>query len=134
MAVMYFLDSNICLYYLKNQYPPLSRKLIALPPDKIKIPSIVEAELFTGVEKSARQFTREVWEAFFVPFEIIAFNHDAARQYAVIRAHLEQRGTVIGPNDLIIAATVLANNGVLVTHNVKEFQRVPNLVIEDWTC
>jgi tRNA(fMet)-specific endonuclease VapC len=129
---MYFLDSNICLDYLQNRYPLLSRKLTATPPAKIKIPSIVEAEIFTGVEKGA-QITRELWEEFFSPFEIIPFDHDAARKYALIRAHLEQRGMVIGPNDLIIAATVMANNGILVSHNTGEFKRIPELLLEDWT-
>ncbi|GHV41991.1 nucleic acid-binding protein [Spirochaetia bacterium] len=130
---MYFLDSNICLYYLKNRYPPLSRKLTATAPDKIKIPSIVEAEIFTGVEKGARQTSRELWEEFFAPFEIVPFDHEAAGKYALIRASLEQNGTIIGPNDLIIAATVMAKNGILVSHNTGEFKRIPGLSLEDWT-
>jgi tRNA(fMet)-specific endonuclease VapC len=130
---MYFLDSNICLYYLRNQYPSLSKKLLTISPGSIKIPSIVEAEILTGVEKGARNITRETWEEFFAAFEIVAFNDVAARQYAHIRFFLEKQGAIIGPNDLIIAATVLANNGVLVTHNVQEFKRVPGLMIEDWT-
>ncbi|GHT59981.1 nucleic acid-binding protein [Spirochaetia bacterium] len=130
---MYFLDSNICLYYLRNRYPPLSKKLTTTSPDKIKIPSIVEAEIFTGVEKGA-QITREMWEEFFAPFEIVPFDHDAARKYALIRAHLEQNGMVIGPNDLVIAATVMAHNGVLVSHNTGEFKRIPDLLLEDWTA
>ncbi|GHU60159.1 ribonuclease VapC [Spirochaetia bacterium] len=129
---MYFLDSNICLYYLRNRYPPLSRKLTTTAPATIKIPSIVEAELFTGVEKGA-QITREIWEAFFAPFEIIPFDHDAARKYALIRAYLEQNGMVIGPHDLVIAATVMAHNGILVSHNTGEFKRIPDLLLEDWT-
>jgi tRNA(fMet)-specific endonuclease VapC len=130
---MYFLDSNICLYYLRDQYPSLSKKLITISPGSVKIPSIVEAEILTGVEKGARSITREIWEKFLSAFEIAAFDDDAARQYARIRSFLEKQGTIIGPNDLIIAATVLANNGILVTHNVQEFNRVPNLMIEDWT-
>jgi tRNA(fMet)-specific endonuclease VapC len=130
---MYFLDSNICLYYLRNQYRSLSEKLLRTSPGKIKIPSIVEAEILTGVEKGAQQITREIWEEFLSAFEIIPFDNDAARQYAVIRAYLERQGTIIGPNDLIIAAVVLANNGILITHNVQEFVRVPGLAIEDWT-
>jgi tRNA(fMet)-specific endonuclease VapC len=131
--LMYFLDSNICLYYLRNQYPHLSEKLLGISPDRIKIPAIVEAEILTGVEKGAKQTTREAWEDFFAPFEIVPFDEGAARQYARIRSFLENQGTVIGPNDLIIAATVLVHRGILVSHNVREFERVPNLALEDWT-
>ncbi|GHV93017.1 hypothetical protein AGMMS50268_35200 [Spirochaetia bacterium] len=74
-----------------------------------------------------------MWEEFFAPFEIVPFDHEAARKYALIRAHLEQNGMVIGPNDLVIAATVLAHNGVLVSHNTGEFKRIPDLLLEDWT-
>jgi tRNA(fMet)-specific endonuclease VapC len=130
---MYFLDSNICIYYLKGRYPHLNEKLLSVSPGRIKIPAIVEAEIFVNVEKNGQNKTRELWGKFFDTFESVAFNKTASRQYAIIRAYLEQKGTVIGPNDLIISATVLANNGILVTHNTKEFKRVPNLIIEDWT-
>jgi tRNA(fMet)-specific endonuclease VapC len=130
---MYFLDSNICIYYLKGRYPYLNEKLLSVSPSRIKIPAIVEAEILVNVEKSGKNKTRELWENFFETFESVAFNKTASGKYAIIRAYLEKRGTVIGPNDLIIGATVLANNGILVTHNTKEFKRVPNLIIEDWT-
>jgi tRNA(fMet)-specific endonuclease VapC len=129
---MYFLDSNICIYYLKGSYPNLNEKLLSVPPSKIKIPAIVEAEIFVNVEKSGQNKIRELWEKFFETFETVTFDKTVSRQYAIIRAYLEKKGTVIGPNDLIISATVLANNGILVTHNTKEFKRVPNLIIEDW--
>ena len=67
------------------------------------------------------------------PFEYISFESQAAIAYARIRYDLEKEGKSIGPNDLIIAAVVLANQGTLVTHNVNEFSRVPGLLIEDWT-
>ncbi|GHV73168.1 nucleic acid-binding protein [Spirochaetia bacterium] len=130
---MYFLDSNICLYFLRDQYPALSKKLLTVSPGSIKIPSIAEAEILTGVEKGARSITREIWEEFFAAFEIVSFDDDAARRYALIRSYLEKQDAIIGPNDLITAATVLANNGILVTHNVQEFERVPGITIEDWT-
>jgi tRNA(fMet)-specific endonuclease VapC len=130
---MYFLDSNICLYYLKGQFSPLNEKLLTISPGNIKIPSIVEAEILTGVEKGAQRITRKLWEEFLSAFGIAPFDDEAARQYALIRSYLEKQGTIIGPNDLIIAATVLANNGILITHNVGEFKRVPGLTIEDWT-
>jgi tRNA(fMet)-specific endonuclease VapC len=121
------------MYYLKGSSISLNEKFARVPPNQIKISAMVEAELFVGVEKGSQQITRLMWERFIDAFEIIPFDDAAARHYAVIRAYLERSGTIIGPNDLIIAATVLAHNGVLVTHNVREFTRVPNLCCEDWT-
>jgi tRNA(fMet)-specific endonuclease VapC len=114
-------------------YGSLQTKLQSIPPSSIKIPAIVEAEILVSVEKGAKKITREIWNNFFSAFEIIDFDDSAARHYAVIRAQLEKDGKTIGPNDFIIAATVLANSGILVTHNVNEFKRIPNLFIEDWT-
>jgi tRNA(fMet)-specific endonuclease VapC len=130
---MYYLDANICIYFLKGKYPSLREKLSVIHPNKIKIPAIVEAEILLSVEKGAKGIAREAWNKFFEAFEIVNFDEAAARQYAVIRAHLEKRGTPIGPNDLIIAASVLTNNGILITHNTSEFKRVPHLRVEDWT-
>jgi tRNA(fMet)-specific endonuclease VapC len=130
---MYYLDANICIYFLKGKYPSLQEKLSAIHPNKIKIPAIVEAEILVSVEKGAKGIVREAWNKFFGAFEIAGFDEAAARQYAIIRASLEKKGTPIGPNDLIIAASVLANNGILITHNTGEFKRVPHLSIEDWT-
>jgi tRNA(fMet)-specific endonuclease VapC len=130
---MYYLDANICIYFLKGKYPSLLKSLKAVHPNKIKIPAIVEAEILVSVEKGAKGIAREAWSKFFEAFETVSFDNAAARQYAVTRAYLEKKGTPIGPNDLIIAASVLANNGILVTHNTSEFKRVPHLNIEDWT-
>jgi tRNA(fMet)-specific endonuclease VapC len=130
---MYYLDANICIYFLKGKYQPLQDKFRAISPNKIKIPAIVRGEIMVSVEKGAKGITRELWNNFFEAFEIVAFDDVAAKQYSIIRADLEMKGKPIGPNDFIIAATVLVNNGILVTHNTNEFKRVPNLIIEDWT-
>ena len=130
----FYLDTNTCIYALKATYPSIGNKIRGLTPDTIKIPSLVKAELLFGCEKSQRKKrSLEVVEAFLFPYEIIPFCSGAAEHYAKIRGSLEKKGRPIGPNDLIIAATVLANNGVLVTHNVNEFRRIKNLKVEDWT-
>jgi tRNA(fMet)-specific endonuclease VapC len=64
---------------------------------------------------------------------VVSFDAEAADRYAEVRAKLEKKGTVVGPNDLILAATVLRSAGILVTHNTREFRRVPQLSIQDWT-
>ncbi|WP_062328690.1 PIN domain-containing protein [Treponema endosymbiont of Eucomonympha sp.] len=128
----YFLDSDTCVYYLNGAYPALSAQFKASRPQQIKIPAMVMAEMLTGAAKGARM-TRGIWAQFAAPFEIVPFGGAAARQYAAVRAYLEKNGESIGPNDLVIAATVLANGGVLITRNTKEFSRVPPPDIEDWT-
>lgn len=66
-------------------------------------------------------------------FSVVPFDESAAKEYGKIRANLERQGTPIGGNDLFIAAHCRALNYVLITHNLKEFERVENLKIEDWT-
>lgn len=94
---------------------------------------MVEAELLLGAAKSVRaEATREAVRAFLAPFQVVPFDSSAASHYAIVRAHLEASGTPVGPNDLIIAATVLSSGGCLITANTNEFQRVPGLLLEDW--
>ena len=79
----FFLDTNICIYALKGSFPEISRQLAARTPSDIKIPSMVEAELFFGVEKSKRrERTLEIVERFLSPFEIVPFSERAARHDA----------------------------------------------------
>ena len=75
----------------------------------------------------------EAVERFLAPFLRLSFGSDAAEHYAEIRIALERLGTPIGPNDLVIAATVRAAGAILVTNNLREFQRVPGLECENWT-
>lgn len=97
----------------------------------LAICSVVKAEMFYGAAKSQRpEATRQLQEAFFRRFISYDFDDIAAREYAVIRAHLESMGLPIGPNDVLIAAIALANDLTLVTRNLGEFTRVPHLRIE----
>ena len=130
----YFLDTNICIYFLSGKYPGLFKKLFSRNPNDIKIPVIVKAELLYGAEKSIkREDNISKITAFLLPFEIIPFDDASAAFYGKIRAKLETTGMMIGPNDLIIAATALSKNAVLVTNNTNEFIRVEGLNLEDWT-
>ena len=130
----YFLDTNTCIYFLKGVYPGLQKKILATEPNRIKIPSMVAAELFYGAQKSQQiTETMEKVEKFLKPLQIIHFDADAAFLYGKIRAFLEKTGNIIGFNDMIIAATVLANNGTLVTNNSGEFSRVEGLALENWS-
>lgn len=130
----YFLDANICIYALKGAFPGIADHIRRRSPAEVKIAAIVRAELQFGARKSqAPARTREILERFLAPYEVVPFDADATDVYADLRFDLERKGTPIGPNDLILAATALANNGCLVTHNDQEFRRVKGLRLEDWT-
>ncbi len=128
-----FLDTNICIYFLKGAHPPVKTRLMEHGPQDIKIPAIVKAELLYGAVKSTKREENQKRVARFLePFEIVPFDDSATAFYADIRSQTEASGTPVGPNDLIIAATVLSQNGVLVTNNTKEFQRIQDLMVENW--
>ena len=129
----YYLDTNTCVYYLKGINDGIVKTLLSHHPDEIKIPAVVKAELLYGVEKSKRKEENiEKVIKFLFPFEIVSFDDEATYEYSQLRAELEAKGEIIGPNDLLIASTVLAKKGILVTNNEREFRRVPNLKIENW--
>ena len=130
----YFLDTNICIYYLNNANQYVCERLEKQATANIKIPSMVAAELLYGAEKSVkREHNTNIFEAFLSLFEIADFDIKAAHEYVVIRAELEREGRIIGGNDINIAAIVLANKGVLVTNNLEEFSRIKKLKTENWT-
>jgi tRNA(fMet)-specific endonuclease VapC len=130
----YLLDTDTCIYALKGTYPKLEESFRERSPSDIAIPAIVKAELLLGAEKSnrPRETSKKVSE-FCLPFDTVPFGEQEANKYAEIRANLEQAGRVIGPNDLLIAATALSLDVVLVSHNVEEFGRITALTIQDWT-
>ncbi len=130
----YFLDTNICIYFLKGKNEQIERNLKKLNPNRIKIPSIVKAELLLGALKSKNpKKNQDTILDFLDPFEIIGFNDIESEIYSVIRSKLESKGLPIVPNDLIIASIVINNNGILVTNNEREFSRIQTLKIENWT-
>ncbi len=130
----YYLDTNIIIYALKGQYPALPEHFKEIPSQSIVIPSIVLAEIEYGARKSNNyEITMSRYKQFMDVFIKVPFSEKAAIFYGQIRSDLERRGELIGPNDLMIASIVLAEDGILVTNNVKEFERVPKLRIENWT-
>ena len=119
--MLYFLDTNICIYFLKGTYPSIKECLLSHKPAFIKIPSLVKAENLKMIED------------FLFPFNIVPFDDKASLIYGNLRCQLEKDGSPVGPNDMIIAATVMACNGTLVTRNMDEFSRIDGLQIEDWS-
>lgn len=131
----YLLDSNAWIGYLRQSRPTIIARLQSHSNDEILLCSVALAELYFGAERSGP--TRRD-ENFALIAEIRAdhdslpFDDAAAGHHARIRAHLAALGTPIGPNDLMIASIAVSRNLTLVTHNTREFSRVPGLMIEDW--
>jgi tRNA(fMet)-specific endonuclease VapC len=130
----YFLDTNICIFLINAKFPRLNDFYLTRRPEEIFIPSVVLFELTYGAMKSQRreQNLRKIG-VFLSDVETIPFDDNAAAIAGRIRADLERCGASIGGNDVLIAATALAGGGLLVTNNTREFERVKELVIEDWT-
>lgn len=129
----YLLNTNTCIRYLNGQSERVRRRLESTHPQDIVLCSVVKAELFYGVEKSAkRERNRERLQRFSGHFISLPFDDKAAVEYGQIRAQLETLGTPIGPNDLFIAAIARVHDVTLVTHNTREFRRVDGLKLEDW--
>lgn len=129
----YLPDTNAWTGLLKQRNSQLRARFESTPQVQLRFCSVVKAELLFGAAKSnwgARMLAD--LEALFAPFESVPFDDRAARAYGNLRAYLTAAGTPIGANDLLIASIALANNLILVTHNTREFTRVPGLRVEDW--
>ena len=130
---MYLLDSNVCIHLLNGGNPQIERNFRSHSPAEISLCSIVKAELLYGARHSRRVSTNlQRLNIFFAPLESMPFDDRCAEEYGLIRAALVEQGRIIGPNDLIIAAIARANDATLITHNTKEFSRIPSLRLEDW--
>ena len=129
----YLLDTNICIYALKNRPPQVLDRLRTVGMASIALSVITVLELRQGAEKSQqRAANHERLDFFLAPMKILSFDEEAALVGARIRAHLERQGTPIGDYDSLIAAQALARDLILVTNNVREFERVPGLQLENW--
>jgi tRNA(fMet)-specific endonuclease VapC len=130
---MYLLDTNACIRILNGRSESLAAELRRRSPREIYLSSIVKAELLYGAYHSARAAENlRLLERFFEPFDSLPFDDSCTEAYGRIRGELERAGTPIGPNDLIIAATAVANRLTLVTANTREFERVIGLALENW--
>lgn len=130
----FLLDTNICVSVVRSKLPRLIQKLRSHAAEELAISTITLAELRYGADKSqfpARNHT--ALNTLLAPIAISHFDDQCADQYGIVRSQLERRGLSIGPIDTLIAAHALRLKITLVTNNVREFSRVPNLQIEDWT-
>ncbi|MFC4923302.1 MULTISPECIES: type II toxin-antitoxin system VapC family toxin [Delftia] len=131
---MLILDSNTISYYFRGD-PQVVLRLQALRPTDIGVPAIVEYELRYGLQRlppAASAPRLEALVQLLRPMQLLAFDSECATHAARIRAALEAKGTPIGPHDTLIAATALRHQAALVTRNIREFSRVPDLQCLNW--
>lgn len=127
------LDTNICIYIIKNKPQNVREKLKEFDIGDLVLSSITVSELYYGVYKSEHvEKNLLALEHFLKPFDILEYDIKASVAYGKIRADLEKRGQIIGGLDMMIAAHALSCNMILVTNNTKEFQRVKELRLDNW--
>ena len=131
----YLLDTNICIYALKNRPPEVLQRFEAVGRTAVAVSVITVLELRHGAEKSQqRQASLSRLEFFLSPMNILPFEEVDAEIGGRIRAHLDRLGRPIGDLDSLIAAQALSRDMILVTNNLREFERVPDLRTENWVA
>lgn len=130
---MYMLDTNTCIFVLKNRTDKLRHKFKAIK--SLCISSVTYGELCFGIENGQTSLREERYsqlDIFTQKLLIDPWDEEAARHYGFLRAMLKREGKPIGNNDLLIASHARSLSAVLVTSNTKEFSRIPDLTLEDW--
>ncbi|MFC6669695.1 type II toxin-antitoxin system tRNA(fMet)-specific endonuclease VapC [Marinobacterium aestuariivivens] len=128
----YMLDTNICIFTIKNK-PQEVRQAFNRHHGQLCISSVTLMELIYGAEKSAApEKNLEVIEGFVARLDVLSYDNLAAEHTGQLRAELARNGTPIGPYDQMIAGHARSRGLIVVTNNLKEFERVPGLRIEDW--
>ena len=127
------LDTDACIALIKRKPAKLLRKIGALAPGEAGISAVTLAELRFGVAKSVqRERNARALDEFLLPLEIADFDEAAAASYGKARPAVEAAGRPIGPLDTLIGAHALSLGAILVTHNIREFRRIPGLIVADW--
>ena len=128
----YLLDTNIVIYVLKRR-PKEVLDIFNANASRMAISSITLSELMYGAEKSLNTDKNlEAVEEFVSHLEVLPYDAKASQHYGQIKAALEKKGQIIGENDIHIAAHAISHGLILVTNNLREFKRVPNLSLENW--
>jgi tRNA(fMet)-specific endonuclease VapC len=132
MSATWLVDTNTLIHAVRGRPPRVRDELRRRAPSDIAVSAVTIAELWYGAEKHPNPSAkRDAWAAVLEPYEVLAFDRAAAEHHARLRHAL--RHTPIGERDLLIAAIATANRLIVVTQNTREFGRVPDLVIQDWT-
>lgn len=129
----FLLDTNICIYIIKRKSKQVIERFNTLQLSDVGIFSITVAELEHGACKCQKSDqNKAALQQFLIPLEILVFHQQAAHIYGTIRSALEKQGQVIGSLDMLIAAQAKSAGITLVTNNIKEFSRIPDLKVENW--
>lgn len=129
---MWLIDTNVVIHAIRNDPPSVRARLSEIGPSAVRVSSISIAELWYGALRTPQpKRRRALYEAFLSPIETLAFDRAAAVQHAELRHAL--RHAPIGERDLLIASIAVSAGLIVVTSNRREFERIPGLVVEDWT-
>lgn len=129
----YLLDTNICIGMIRQKPLKLLERLVQLVPGEVGVSTITVSELAYGAQKSdLPEKNLTALEKLLLPLEIVVYDYNASIAYGKVRAHLEKLGQPIGPMDMLIGSHALSLDVVLVTNNMREFERIPGLKLEDW--
>lgn len=131
--MIYLIDTNVCVRYLRAPLSPVAQKLAATNPSDIALSAVTIVELVRGAYRSIKMSdSLDQVNRLAAQFVCLSLDQAVTTHAGRIDAELTMRGVRIGPYDTLIAATAIANNLVLVTHNTSEFSRVADLRLEDW--
>jgi tRNA(fMet)-specific endonuclease VapC len=129
----WILDTCTLIHLIRKQDIFLIEEFRGRPADEILVSSITVAEMEFGAAKSGRpEQNREALYQFLSPLTLVPFDQKASGEYGIIRAFLEKQGTPIGPMDTLIAAHAKSLGAIIVTDNLREFERIPGLSVENW--
>jgi len=129
----YLLDTDIVIYWLKNKYPEINKKIKKIDEECIFISSITVAELYFGAYNSAKQEeNKQLIDELLGKINVIHFDESAAECFGKIKSLLKSQGKIICDSDLFIAAAAISNDLVLVTNNERHFERIDSLGITNW--
>lgn len=130
------LDTDTCIFLMRGESPALAARVQSVPLQQQVMSAVTFAELTYGVQASAaakRKQNQSVLDSLVLHLAVLDWPQDAAKHYAEIRAGLKKRGAQLGAADLMIAAHARAVGAIVVTNNVKDFERVKSLEVENWT-
>ena len=133
---LFMLDTDTCIFLMRGESPALAARVQSVPLQQQVMSAVTFAELSYGVQVSAaakRKQNQSVLDSLVLHLAVLDWPQDAAKHYAEIRADLKKRGAQLGAADLMIAAHARAMGAIVVTNNVKDFERVKSLEVENWT-
>ena len=131
---MYLLDTNICVYVIRQRPEPVYRRLSDAAAETVTLSVVTAFELEIGALRAQGRRYSEAIRQFLGEFSILPLEDSAREAYGRLRTELERRGEVIGAHDMLIAAHAIALGATLVTNNEKEFKRIKGLKIENWAA